>query len=249
MPAWSLKAGGAAAAEWFNLRFQRARGLIPAADFDTIIGEDFAQTITSELVDVVGAASADPVDFYNGGVVAVAVGDAVITPSSARFQPTIPPSHVGDLTGKSWYAASLVRVIRPPDDELGATAVDALGLWADAANRIGLGIFNGSGGSTSNWVGYATVDSSTTTVLGPLLGSSESPVWHLFEAWFNVGTGALRFAIDGLNFADAIDVDDMPGVPAHWAMTIERSAVGNQAIPQYDKVCVVVASPRIGEAD
>jgi hypothetical protein len=256
MPAWSLKvtAGGAAAAEWFLTRFARARALMTAAgvaaadNFDTIIAEDFGQTVTSELVDVVGVADASPVSAYNGGVVAVTVGDAVVAPSSARLQLTSPPSHVQALNERPWYVASLVRVIRPGDDELGDTAIDAVGLWGDADNRIGLGVLgNASGGSITNWVGYAVKDAGFTTVLGPALDPEESPVWHLFEAWFF--DEELHFYIDGEEFASTLAADDVPGLPATLGMTIQRDDVGDVAAPNYDKVCAIVRSPRVGEID
>lgn len=254
MPAWALLAGGAAAVEWFTARFIRARALARAAgiadadNFDTIIPEDFANTITSELVDVVGVADASPVSFYNGGVVEVTVGDGAVSPSSGRLQLTSPPSHVGSLSGKPWYIASLVRVIRPPDADLGDTSIDAVGLWGDNDNRVGLGVRGtASGGSTTNWVGYALSGASETDVLGPALDPEESPVWHLFEAFFD---GAeLRFWLDGTAFDDPIDVSDLPAFPATLSMTVERTATGDQAAPNYDKACVIVASPRVGGAD
>lgn len=248
MVAWAMRIGSSATdGDWFARRFAHARALIRAADFDTVIPADFGETITCELVDVVGVADANPVSFYNGGVVEVPVGDAVIAPSRGRLQLTQPPSHVGLLSGKSWYVASLVRVIRPPDAQIGATAIDAIGLWGDDNNRIGLGILgNASGGSTTNWVGYAVSAASFNTAIGPALDGEESPVWHLFEAWFDVGAGLLSFAIDGVNFATTIAAADVPAVPATLSMITQRDAIGDEAIPNYDKACVVVASPAVG---
>lgn len=247
MPAWALKGGGGAAVEWFTARFLRARGLIPAADFDTIIPEDFANTITSEIVDVVGIASASPVSFYNAGVVEFSIGDSDVGPSSARMQLTQPPSHVGDLRGKSWYVASLVRCIRPVDGALGDTAIDMIGLVGDIDNRIGLGIFNGSGGSTTNWVGYAMAAASATTVLGPALDPEESPVWHLFEAWFDADAQELSFAVDGITFDDTIAGAAVPAVPATLSVTGSQLLATGAFATNYDKWCAVVASPRVGE--
>jgi hypothetical protein len=247
MPAWSLKAGGVAAAEWFNLRFQRARGLMPAAKFDSIIGEDFANTITSEIVDVVGVASASPVSFYNTGVVALSIGDSDIGPSSARLQLTVPPSHVGDLRGKSWYVASLVRCIRPVDGALGDTAIDMIGLWGDDDNRIGLGIFNGSGGSITNWVGYAMLGASATTVLGPALDPEEGTVWHLFEAWFDFDAQELSFAVDGITFDDTIAGAAVPNVPATLSVQGSQLVATGAFATNYDKWCAVVRAPVVGE--
>lgn len=255
MPAWSLKNGATLGdLDWFLQRLSRARALMRTANFDTVIGEDFQNAITSQLVAVSGSADASASDSYNAGVVTVAAGDSVIASSSGRLQPTgvagVPPSHVGDLTTKSWYAASLVRIIRPPDAQIGATWCDAVGLYADTDNRVALGILGDvSGGSTTNWVGQADVAAGITTVLGPALDSEEAPVWHLFEQWFDVLTGKLNFAIDGTTFADTIDVANIPGVPAWWAMTSQRDATGNQVLANYDKVAVVVASPRVGGID
>lgn len=222
-----------------------AAGVADADNFDTISPrQDFYETVTSELVDVVGTASANPVDGYNGGVIEVVVGDEAITPCSARLQMTVPPSHVQALNAGSWYGATLVRPIRPPDDELGDTLLDCLGLWSADTDRVGLGIFNGSGGSVTNWVGYAGIDSSFTTVLGPALDGEESPVWHLFEMWFH--DGALHFYIDGVEFDDTIAAAALPGLPATMAMMIARSDVGSPAAPAFDKACVITLSPRVG---
>lgn len=247
MPAWGMRVdgGGASDGDWFAQRFARARELIPAADFDTVIGEDFGGTITSELVDVAGVADANPVDFYNGGVVEVNVGDAIIFPSHARLQLTGSSSHVGLLSGKSWYAASLVRQITP--DSPGDSVVDAIGLWTTDENRVGLGIFSGSGGSSSNWVGYTLKDSSANTSIGPVL-DGESPVWHLFEMWFDVDSGILTFALDGVSFGTTLDADDLPATPARLSMIFEAAAADSPFATNYDKVCVVVRSPVVGEA-
>lgn len=251
MVAWSLKVtvNGVEVAEWFEARFARARQLLPAAEFDTIIRAEFQDTITCELADTVGVATASPGD-ENGGVVAVAVGDSGTAPDSGRLQLTDPPNHVAELSGRYWYAASLVKIVRPPDGELGDTLCDAIGLWATSNdNRVGLGIGGnlGSGSSTTNWVGYAIVDASVTTVLGPALDGEEDTVWHLFEAWFDLDAGELHFAIDGEEFASTIDGADLPALPATLAMISERTAAGSQTIANYDKATVVVTSPRVGE--
>lgn len=243
---WGLgTGGGASVAEWFALRFARARELIPAAEFDTVIAVEFAETVTVELVDVVGVADASPLDFYNGGVVSVSVGNAVIAPSAARLQLTGSSSHVGLLDGKSWYAASLVRVITPTSP--GDSRVDAIGLWTDDANRCGLGIFNSSGGSSTNWVGYTIVDGSSNTSIGPPL-DGEAPVWHLFEQWYDVETGVLSFAIDGETFATTLDADDLPSTPARLSMMFGADVADTPFATNFDKACVIVASPRVGES-
>lgn len=248
MVAWAMRIDSAATdGDWFARRFAHARALIPAADFDTIIAEDFGETITSELVDVTGVADASPVSFYNGGVVAVSVGDVVIAPSHARLQLTAPPSHVGG-TGKSWYMASLVRIIRPDDAEIGDTSIDAIGLWGDDSNRIGLGILgNASGGSTTNWVGYAVNAASFATSIGPALDPGEGPVWHLFEAWFDVDAGTLGFALDGVTFDDTIAAADVPtGQPLTLSMISQQDVAAEAFATNYDKACVIVASPTVG---
>lgn len=248
MGGWALGGGGGANAEWFSLRFARARRLIPAAEFDTVIPADFADTITAELVDVAGVANADPVDGYNGGVVAVTVGDAVIAPSVGRLQLTGSSGHVASQSGQSWYAAALVRMIRPGDAEMGDTASDAIGLWGDDQNRVGLGLKgNGSGGSITNWAGYVIDDGSTTVVTGPALDGEESPVWHLFEMWFDVDAGTVSFALDGTTFDDTIAAAVLSAFPGRLSMISQRDAIGNGVAPNYDKACVIVASPRVGE--
>lgn len=242
--------GGSFEGDWFAQRFTRARTLIPDAEFDTIVPAEFAETITCELVDVTGVASASPVDFYSGGVVVVDIGDAVISPSHARLQLTGSSSHVGSLAGRSWYMASLVRAIRPDDDEIGNTTVEAIGLWGDDDNRVGLGIYGAvSGGSVTNWVGFTSVGGSTNTSIGPALDPEESPVWHLFEAWFDVDAGTVSFAIDGVTFDDTLATADLPSMPARLSMISDRFTAADPSATNYDKACVVVASPRVGEAD
>lgn len=246
---WSLIGTGGTptgpAAEWFALRFAHARALVPAANFDTVLGTDFAESVSSELDDVVGVATADPVDFYNGGVVAVSVGDAVIAPSSARLSLTGAPSHVGNLATRPWFMASLVRLNYQDAGALGNTRADSIALWSDDDNGVALGIFgNVPGGSSTNWVGSANLGSSITTVLGPALDTEEGPVWHLFEVWSD---GAeVHFMIDGVEFAGTIDAVDVPGTPAQLGPRAIRDAVGDQVITNYDKICVVVASPTVG---
>lgn len=245
MVAWAMRInGGAASADWFEARLRRARTLIPAAEFDTVIRAEFGETITTELVDVVGVADANPVDFYNGGVVEVDIGDAVIAPSSARLQLTGSPSHVAQLDGKSWYAASLTRLITP--DDPGNSRVDLIGLWTDDANRVGLGIWNGSGGSSTHWEGYTLVDGSSNTSLGPVL-DGESPVWHLAEMWFDVDTLVLTFALDGVSFSTLLDADDLPSTPARLSMLFGADVADSSFATNFDKACVVVRSPVVGQ--
>ena len=247
MPGWSLKIPPSTANDdWFQLRLADAKAAVPSAGFDTISPrQDFWETVTSELVDVVGTAEATPGD-DNGGSVVVACGDAV-DPSSARFQmtggPAPPPSHVSDLQAVPWYAAALVRIAPPPSDEMADTVADAIGLFRDADNRVGLGLFvAGSGGSLTNFVGYVVDDSSVTTVLGPAI-SFESALWHLAEVW-NDGL-LIHFRFDGVELDDTIDIADVPAVPATMAMTFERPD-GEQTILTFEKACVITASPTVG---
>lgn len=252
MPAWGMRVdGGSLAGDWFAQRFARARALMPAADFDTVIPADFGETVTSELVDVAGVADASPVDGYSGGVIEVVTGDAVLFPSHSRLQLTGSPSHVGpSLVGRSWYIASLVRIIRPPDGELSDTEADAIGLWLDDDNRIALGIVgSGSGGSTTNWIGLADADGSVETREGPALDGEESPVWHLFEAWFDVDDAEMSFAIDGVTFADTIAAEFLPATPGRLSMIFQRDAAGSTVAANIDKACVVVRSPTVGGID
>jgi hypothetical protein len=250
--AWRAGRSVSTTAEWFSKRFARARRLIPDAAFDTIIGTDFDETVTAEIVDLAGVAGADPVDGYSAGVIDVHVGGPDVQPSHARLQLTGSPSHVGPgVSSRSWYIASLVRLIRPSDDDMANTGpVDAIGLWSNDSDHIGLGLFgNGSGGSSTNWIGYADDDGSITTVLGPALDGEESPVWHLFEAWFDVGAGELSFAIDEEEFDDTIDVAAMPDLAMRLSMISNVDLVDIVVASNYDKACVVVAAPRVGEID
>lgn len=238
-----------AAGGWFAERLAAAKAAVPAAGFDTVIPAEFAETITSQLVAIVGVADADPSTLYNGGVVSVAVGDAVISPSSARLELVGSPSHVGDLAGKSWYAASLVRLDRPVNAQIGDTFCDMIALWADDDNTVGLGVLgDGSGGSATKWVGHVTNAASVATTLGPNLDPEGAALWHLFECWFDVDTGLTHFRIDGVAFAGTIAAAP-PSMPAALGLISRRDAVGDQSVANYDKLCVVVASPRVGGSD
>src|SRR6185295_17394779 len=119
MPGWALIGGGtptpSSPAEWFAKRFANARAAVPAANFDTVIGSDMGNTIEVELIDVVGTASADPWDNESAGVLLSSVGDNVATASFGRVEPTMAPTHVKDMTLRSWYAASLVKILGPLD--------------------------------------------------------------------------------------------------------------------------------------
>jgi len=245
MPAWSLLTGGAGAAEWFAKEFANARKVVKSADFDTLLGEDFADTVSSELVDIVGIATASPDGTQPAGVLDVAVGDNVIAPCSARLQRTSAPVHVHSLSDK-WYIAALGKYLAPLDEtQLGDTRADLIGLWTDDNNYVALGIFgNGSGGSTTNWVGSSDLDASITTKLGPTLDGVESPVWHLFRVWCD--GAAVHFSIDGVEFADTIPIADVAVTPATTAMVVLRSAVGDQAAVEWDKYCCVTHSPVVG---
>lgn len=244
---WALRgAGSASAAEWFSQRFARARALLPAANFDTVIPVEFAETITTELVDVVGVASADPATATTGGAVQLEVGDLVTTPSQARLQLVGSGSHVAGLNTESWYMAGLCKFSDPDAAEIGDTSADMIGLWVDDNNRVMLGVRgNASGGSTSEWVGSARLAASESNTLGPTLDPDEAPLWHLFEMWFNVVTGNLTFAVDGSLFT-GIQAADMPAVAAKISMIINRSAVGDPAVVIYEKVALVVKSPTPG---
>jgi hypothetical protein len=249
MPAWALRGGDSATdGDWFAQRFARARTLLPLALFDTIIPVEFAETITTELVDVVGVADASPANDQPAGVVEVLVGDPAITPSQARLQLTGSGSHVRSLVGY-WYAAGLVKYAGPLEvADLGDTGADMIALWFDDDNRVTLGVLgNASGGSTSNWVGRANNAASNTTTLGPALDPPEGPVWHLFEMWLNEAAATLHFAIDGVEFGDTIALVDVPAQPAKLGPIVQRTAVGEVAEVLWDKLTVVVRSPTVGE--
>jgi hypothetical protein len=249
--AWALVGGSSptpgAVTEWFAKRYADARAALPAADFDTIIGEEFAETITSEWVDTIGPTDANAVDTETGGVVEVVVGDAITAPSTGRLQLTGSGSHVRLLSGNNWYMAALAKYIAPLDvTQLGDTSADLIALWGDDDNRVSLGVLASSGGSVTNWVGRVRNDAGDFTTLGPALDPVEGPVWHLFEVWSN-GVDTVNFRIDGVAFAGTIDGANLPAIAARLGMTIARSAVGDPAAVWWDKACVVVRSPRVGE--
>jgi len=245
--AWALRppTAGSSDADWFAQRLTRARTLLPDAGFDTNIRLEFAETITTELVDVVGVADAVASDFYSGGVVELNVGDDVITPSQGRLQLTGSGSHVGGLSTEQWYTASLARFAAPlVEADIADTEADAIALWSADTDRVILGVLgNASGGSTTNFVGAVNSGASWATVIGPPL-PTEQAFWHLWEIWFD--GDALHFAIDGVEFDDTIDVASVPALSAKFGPIVGRSAVGDQATMQWDKACVIVASPAVG---
>lgn len=249
MPGWALKtAGGGGSADWFLVRLATARELRPDARFDTIIGDDFGGSILSELVDVVGVADADPSPDDNAGVVTLDVGDAVVAACSARLALTGAGSHVKALSTSEWYAAALVKITQPlAAADVGDTRADAVCLFGDTDNFVSIGIYGlGSGGSTTNWVGTVDSGASVTNVNGPALDPEEAPVWHLFEMWNEPGVG-VHFAIDGQEFNDTIASADVPGLSAMLSQVVQRTAVGDHAIVNTDKYCVIVPSPTVGE--
>jgi len=247
MPAWSLKnKGGSGTGDWFLDRLATARVLLPDAGFDTILGDDFGGSINSQLLDVVGVASATPSETDTGGVVVLDVGDVATTPCSARLALTGSGSHVHGL-GSNWYMAALVKITQPLDAEVSNTRADAVCLFGDVDNQVSIGIFgNFSGGSPTNWIGVSNNAGSRHAVLGPPLDSAESPVWHLFESWLDVTTG-VHFAIDGQEFNDTIGPDDVGTTSARLSLVVQRTAVGDSAIVNVDKYCVIVPSPTVGE--
>ncbi len=246
MPSWSLKNGGGSSADWFLNQLAVARLVLPDAQLDTIIGEEFGGTITSEVADQVGTASADDA-VITGGVVTLSVGDAIVATSSARLQLTGSTTHVRDLSLVPWFLAALVKVTQPLDvTQLGQTRADAVALWADVGNYVALGIQGAaSGGSTVQWVGSVDVGGSLFTVLGPNLDPAEAPVWHLFQSWPKAGR--VHFAIDGQEFLTSIDAANLPALPGLLSPTVARFATGDPALVNYDKIAVFVASPTVGD--
>lgn len=248
MPAWALKtAGGGGNADWFLNQLAIARATLPDAGFDTIIGSDFGETITSELADVSGVADASPFDNVNGGVVVVEVGDNVTAPSSARLQLTGAGSHVQSLAGVPWFMAALVKYVAPLDTtQLGQTRADMVALWADVDNWVAMGVLASSGGSVTNWVGSVDNGGTIQTSIGPALDGEESPVWHLHQAWIDPD-GNLHFAIDGQEFNNTIAAANVPGNFAMLSPTVQRFAVGDAAAVLWDKIAVFVKSPTVGD--
>lgn len=249
MPAWSLLNGGTGGtADWFLNQLAVARRVLPDAGFDTIIGQDFGDTITTEISDAVGTVAADPADNVSGGAVLLSVGDNVATLSEARLQLTGAGSHVKDLSLTPWFMAALVKITQPLDGaQLAQTRADAVALWTDADNWVALGILgNASGGSTTKWVGSTDNGASITTTLGPDLDPDEAAVWHLFQAW--PASDGVHFAIDGAEFLSTIPLADLPPFAGMLSPTVQRTAVGDPALVTYDKIAVFVASPTVGAA-
>jgi len=248
MPGWALKTGGGGGSgDWFLDRLATARVLVPDAGFDTILGDDWGTGIISEQIVDAGTADATLSENDTAGVVVSSVGDAVEADNRARLQLTGSGSHVKQLNQGAWYVAALVKITQPLDvPQLGETEADAITLWNDENNRVGLGILgNASGGSTTRWVGYVDNGAGFTTVLGPNLDGEESPVWHLFEAWFD-GTD-VHYSIDSQEFSTTISGAALPAVPARLAQYTIR-ADGDVALTNTDKYCVIVKSPTVGES-
>lgn len=241
--------GGAGAQDWFAERFARARTLLPGANFDTMILIEFAETVTSALVDVIGIADANPAADVSGGGVRFQVSedDSPAIPSQGRLELTGSGSHVALLTGQ-WYMAALVKYEGPLNGALVAeTFADTVALWADDDNRVSIGVFgNGSGGSTTNWVGRVRNGAADFTTVGPALDAEGSPFWHLFEVWTDGAAGAVHFAIDEAEFAGTVSGVNLPALAARWGPMANRSAIGPPAVALYEKTIIVVKSPTVG---
>lgn len=251
MPFGSFPASGplpTQATEWFGARFLRARTLIPAANFDTVIGQDFAETITSELVDVVGISDANAVEStVRGGVVELTAANGAANGSGA-LQLTGAGAHVqlqNAAAGGPWYMASLALLIQP--GSLTNTIGDMIAISDDAngVNFVSLGLYGpGSGGSVTNWTGTVCVASSLFQSRGPTLDPAEGAVYHLFEVW-NDGTN-IHFAIDGTEFATTVPA--ATAAAAFGKLKCRAVATAANAVAcDYDKWVVVVKSMTVGE--
>lgn len=250
MPYKSGSVGAGAAGDWFSDRFVRARTLVPAAEFDTVLGMDFDETITVELADVVGVASGAPISGVNGGAFEMDVGDPIIAPCQARWQPTGCGGHV-KMLHVAWYLAALARFGGPFTVPLLAdTEADALALWVNDNNRVTLGVLgDASGGSTTNFVGrIRTGGGDTDTILGPGIGGGPTGVYHLWEMW-NDET-AVHCAIDGVEFAATMPTANLPFSTARISPLIRRdAAIAQSAGVVWEKHVLVTTSPRPGSPD
>jgi hypothetical protein len=246
--AWSLKNGvQVEALDWFAKRLVRARALMPAADFDTVIGEDFAQTVTSQLTETSDTVQADPeTTLVRGGVVTVAAGDSGAG-GAGTLKLVGPPgeaagAHVQGQNLGPWYIAGLTKIIRPADAS--GNTVDGIAVRNDdGSDFVAIGMRGPS--SATNWVGAVFVSPGLTTVLGPLLDNDESPVWHLFEIW-NDGT-LIHFAIDEVNFTDTIDAATAGATFGQLASRVTSPGAGFPAFGLFDKWAAVVKSMTVGE--
>jgi hypothetical protein len=235
--------------DWFGKQFLRARALVPAADFDTVIGEDFAETITSELVDVTGASDASPLaSTVRAGVVELTAASNV-SDGTGALQLTGAGAHVqlqNAAAGGPWYMASLAKLIQPGDNANAIADMIAISDDDNGQNFIALGLYGpGSGGSVTNWKGSAFVGGAAAFQLtGPALDNVESPVYHLFEVW-NDGT-AIHFAIDGTEFSTT--QPSSAAAAAFGKLKCRAVAVTGQAVAcDYDKWIVAVKSMTVGE--
>lgn len=248
--AWSLKNGlQIDALDWFGKRYVRARALIPAANFDTVVPVEFENTITSELFDTADIIDAFPVTTFGGigvrgGAVGVTAGDSEFG-GSGSLHLTGAGAHVQTLdasAGGPWYVAGLTKIIRPADPS--GSTVDGVGLRDDTGNHFAAIGMRGPT-STTNWVGAVYDAPSLFTVLGPALDSDEGPVWRLFEIW---NDGALiHFAIDELEFTDTIAASDAGNSWAQLLARIITSSGAHVANGFFEKWCAVVKSMTVGE--
>lgn len=250
MPFGSFPGGGiqpVTATEWFGARFLRARTLVPAANFDTVIGEDFAETITSELVDVVGVTDATALNTtVRGGVVELTAASGGADGSGA-LELAGAGAHVqgqNAAAGGAWYIASLAKLLQPADNTNAIGDMIAVSDDDSGQNYISLGLYGpGSGGSITNWVASCKAGGVFVfQALGPALDAPESPVYHLFEVW-NDGT-EIHFAIDGTEFI----AEPVAGVSGTFGKLKCRAiaTTGDAVACDYDKWVVVCKSMTVG---
>jgi len=248
-----LLTGGssAVAGDWFANEFIRARAALTNAAFDTILGFDFSETITTEIVDGIGAFSASPVDTGgSGGILEVVagVGDAITNPSQVRMQPTGCGRHVQNLRSTFWYMSALARLEADDTYDFGNSAADALALWNDDDNRVTLGLLgNASGGSATNWCGRAELAAGNATTLGPLINpSSLGGRWTKFAMWNDPIGGLLHFAVNDTEFAGTLPSTDAPNSAGTIGPILQRTAVGGPVRMWWDKLALIVTSPSVG---
>jgi hypothetical protein len=239
--------GGATpdALDWFAQRLLRARALMPGVKFDTVLGEDFAQLATSDLVD-----QTDTIDLFaettlvRAGVVGVAAGDSG-TDGIGTLVLKDSGAHVQAQNFGPWYAAGLAKVIRPTD--VSGTTCDLIGLGdADdaTANFVALGLRGPQ--NPTNWVLATYNGIGVTTIPGPALDGDESPKWHLAEFWLPPGSDQIHAALDGTNFAATLDVANVGASYGRLRSRIATGA-GNPVTGLWDKWAVVCLSMTVGE--
>ena len=226
---------------------------MPSADFDTVIGEDFAEAASSELVTVSGTTSVAALNStVRAGVFELTAADGG-SDGSGALQLKGAGAHIqlqNAAAGGPWYFAGLAKIIQPGD--LTNTIADLIAVSDDGngQNFLSIGIYGpGSGGSLTHWIASCFASGSAVfQQAGPLLDPPEGEVYHRAAMWVDDATPAkIHFSLDGVEFGT-------PQLASAAAATFGKlkcravATAGNAVAVDFDKWCVVCKSMTVGES-